>query len=438
MEYQLERPHTTTLSTPSAFTFVPGSQNVNDVETLSRLIEWFQHSSLRLMQEYRRLERRVADLNAELADKNRELRASLREREEARAYLLAVLESLKAGVLVLDRELRPALTNRRLRELVGEVDAARVIQLLGERLAACLKRGERDFLPLESERVIHGPTGASLPIHLTISEVQIAEVDSAAYAVVFQDMSRVKRLEAEAARARRLASLGEMAASVAHEVRSPLGGIELYASLLKERPEGDTCRLASQILNAVHRLHATISHLLSFAAEPRITGEELPVALLIQDMMELAAPVLRAGKWVVEIEIEPGLPPLWGDRGLLTQVLLNLVTNACDAMPEGGRMQIVARRSSFSTMNGRIHRELEIRVIDEGVGIPPENREKIFDPFFTTKPKGTGLGLALTHKIICAHHGSIEVTPAPERGSCFSLFLPVAERQMQLDREARE
>jgi signal transduction histidine kinase len=82
-------------------------------------------------------------------------------------------------------------------------------------------------------------------------------------------------------------------------------------------------------------------------------------------------------------------------------------------------------------MNGRIHRELEILVLDEGVGIPAENREKIFDPFFSTKPKGTGLGLALTHKIICAHDGSIEVAPAPERGACFSVFLPVADRIAQ-------
>jgi signal transduction histidine kinase len=413
------------------FPLASNTQSVREIESLSRLIEWFQNSSLRLMQEYRRLEVRVADLDSELAEKNRELKDSLREREQARAYLLSVLESLKAGVLVLDRELRPTLSNRRLRELVGEVDAYRIAQLLGDRLVACLKRGENDFLPLESERIIRGPNGTATPVHLTVSEVQIADVEGAGYAIVFQDMSRVKRLEAEAARTRRLASLGEMAASVAHEVRSPLGGIELYASLLKERTEGDTHRLASQILNAVHRLHTTISHLLSFAAEPRISGEELPVAVLLQDVVDLAAPTLHAEKWTLELTIEPNLPPLWGDRGLLTQVFLNLVTNACDAMPEGGRVQIVARRSPFSSLNGRLHRELEIRVIDEGLGIPPENRERIFDPFFSTKPKGTGLGLALTHKIICAHDGSIEVTSGTARGACFSVFLPVADSVAQ-------
>lgn len=424
---QIGRQYTPSQTQQPPFLVAPAAPPVREVESLSRLIEWFQNSSLRLMQEYRRLETHVSDLNSELAEKNRELKDRLREREEARGYLLSVLESLKAGVLVLDAELRPTLTNRRLRELVGEVHAERVVHLLGEQLVACLKRGEREFLPLESERILRNPDGIMTPVHLTVSEVQIAEADNVSYAVVFQDMSRVKRLEAEAARTRRLASLGEMAASVAHEVRSPLGGIELYASLLKERTDGDTHRLASQILGAVHRLHTTISHLLSFAAEPRIDGEELSVSVLLHDVVDLVVPLVCDGKWKLETALEAGLPLLWGDRGLLTQVFLNLITNACDAMPEGGTVRITARRSPFSAMNGRIHKELEIRVTDEGVGIPPENREKIFDPFFSTKAKGTGLGLALTHKIICAHDGSIEVAPAPERGTCFSVFLPVAD-----------
>ncbi len=428
MEYQLGIPPATTQPEHTAFAIAATTPPVREVASLARLIEWFQHSSLQLMQEYRRLETRVADLDGELAEKNWALKKRLHEREEARAYLLSVLESLKAGVLVLDSALRPTLINRRLRELVGEVDEARVVQLLGERLTEHLKRGERDFLPLESERLLRGLNGSSTPVQLTISEVHVADSDERAYAVVFQDLSRMKRLEAEAARARRLASLGEMAASVAHEVRSPLGGIELYASLLKERTDGDTNRLASRILDAVHRLHTTISHLLSFAAEPRISGEELPASDLLHDVADLAAPFLHGGKWTLDIVVEPGLPPLWGDRGLLTQVFLNLVTNALDAMPEGGDVQIEARRSSFSSMNGRVHQDLEIHVRDEGTGIPPENREKIIDPFFSTKPQGTGLGLALTHKIICAHHGSIEVAPGRGRGTCFSVFLPVADR----------
>lgn len=402
-------------------------QPAGEVEALKRLIDWFHRSSLHLSHEYRRLEDRVTDLNGELERKNLELEHSLREREEARAYLLSILESLKAGVLVLNHDLRPTLVNRRLRELVGEVDEGRAVQLVGERLAACLQRGERDFLPLECERVVRRPDGVTTPVHLTISEVFLTGEESAGYALVFQDISRVKRLEAEAARSRRLAALGEMAASIAHEIRSPLGGIELYASLLKEQEGGEAKRLSTEILTAVHRLHTTISHLLSFAAEPHIVGEALPAALLLKEVAEVSLPLARGGKWKLVTQVEPELPPLWGDRGLLVQALVNLVTNAVDAMPQGGTVTITAQRSPFSSANGRIHREVEIKVIDEGVGISPENRERIFDPFFSTKSTGTGLGLALTHKIICAHTGSIEVSPAPGQGSCFTLYLPVAD-----------
>jgi signal transduction histidine kinase len=121
------------------------------------------------------------------------------------------------------------------------------------------------------------------------------------------------------------------------------------------------------------------------------------------------------------------LPPVWADRGLLAQALINLITNAKEAMPQGGRVELKAGRAPFSSVNGQIHRAVEIKVIDHGIGIAAENRERIFDPFFTTKRDGTGLGLAFTHKIISAHRGSIEITSAPEHGTQFTVFLPAAE-----------
>jgi signal transduction histidine kinase len=111
----------------------------------------------------------------------------------------------------------------------------------------------------------------------------------------------------------------------------------------------------------------------------------------------------------------------------LTQALLNLIVNAKEAMPGGGAVGVDVQLSPFSTINGRIHRAIEIKVTDQGVGISPENRERIFDPFFTTKPAGTGLGLAFAHKIISAHRGSIEITSDLGRGSQFAVFLPAAE-----------
>ena len=397
-----------------------------DVEYLADLITRFHQSSLELTEEYRRLQVRVASLDGELERKNRELENSLYERERARAYLLSVLESLKAGVLVLDGELKPTLVNRRWTELAGEACAEQLARVTGERLLRFLEQGRRDVLPLECERSLKSADGATMSVHLTISEIIVGDHQPSGYVLVLQDVGRLKRLEAEAARTRRLAALGEMAAEMAHQIKSPLGGIELYASLLKEKETVDAQRVAGEILAAVNRLYTTISHLLSFATEPAIACDLVPVALLVRDVKELSSSAFRSERWSLAIDLEPELPPLWGDRGLLSQALLNLVTNAKEAMPDGGKVRLTVKRSPRYTVNGRIHRTLEISVSDDGVGITAENRERIFDPFFTTKAAGTGLGLALTHKVVRAHHGSIEVVSEQGRGSRFNLLLPVA------------
>lgn len=405
---------------------IPLSHPQENVQSLKGLIGWFNHNSFELIQEFRRLEERADGLKSELEAKHEELQNSLREREEARAYLLSVLESLKAGVLVLDRELRPTLVNHRLTELTGPINDERAVQLLGEKLASSLRRGEKDFLPLECEKVVHGPKGVMTPVHFILSEV-VTSRQRSDYVLVFQDITTLKRLEAEAARTRRLASLGVMASEVAHQVRSPLGGIELYASLLKEKSTGDPQRLAGEILSAVQRLYTTLSHLLSFAAEPTLSADVLPIPVLMKDLVEDCRPLFNEPLWSIVFDIQPGLPPVWGDRGLLAQAVFNLVVNAKEAMPEGGRVQLKAQLAPFSTINGQIHRAVEIGIIDEGSGIPQENRERIFDPFFTTKRQGTGLGLAFSHKIVNAHRGSIEISSTPGQGSQFTISLPAAE-----------
>jgi signal transduction histidine kinase len=350
----------------------------------------------------------------------------LRAREEARAYLLSVLESLKAGVLVLNRRLQPTFVNRRVTELLGDVNSERALQLLGDKLAARLRQGDSSFLPLECEKVVQGPGGVMTPVHFVVSGVTTGQPQNE-YVLVFQDITTLKRLEAEAARTRRLASLGMMASEIAHQVRSPLGGIELYASLLKEKSTGDPQRLAGEILTAVQRLYTTLSHLLSFASEPTMNGDVLAVESLMKDLQAESEALFSDPRWHALFSCETGLAPLWGDRGLLAQALLNLIVNAKEAMPDGGTVRVRAQLSPFSAMNGQIHKAIEIRVSDEGTGISPENRERIFDPFFTTKTQGTGLGLAFTHKIISAHRGSIEIASACRSGTRFSVFLPAAE-----------
>ena len=232
----------------------------------------------------------------------------------------------------------------------------------------------------------------------------------------------------EAVRVRRLAALGERTAGITHEVRNPLGGIELYASLIAEQHEGEAKRLAGEILRAVNRLQTTISHLLSFTAELRVSADFVSVPVLFQEVTAAVVSFLHRETWSLKSSVEGALPLLYGDGPLLTRALANLVINAVEAMPQGGVIRLHAQRTDIATAAGHSRPYVLIRVEDEGVGIPPENREKIFDPFFTTKPTGTGLGLALTQEIIRAHNGLIEVSSAPVRGSCITVLLPAADR----------
>lgn len=397
-----------------------------DVESLNSLIGWFNHNSVELIDEYRRLEARVDYLKNQLEVKNRELEKSLQAREQARAYLLSILESLKGGVAVLDPQLQPTFVNRRLTDLAGAVDEQRVRQWLGDKLVASLERGEKTHLPFECEKVVQRPNGAMVPVHFSVAEVGTADHESH-YVLVLQDVSTLKRMEAEAARTRRLASLGMMASELAHQVKNPLGGIELCASLLKEKSAGDAQQLAGEILGATRRLSTTVCKLLAFAAEPSISTEILSISSVMKDLLQECVVLFDDPAWSIIVDIERDLPPVSGDRGLLVQALVNLIVNAKEAMANGGRVCLKARLAPFSALDGQIHNAVEITVGDSGAGIAAEDREHVFDPFFTTKSQGTGLGLAFAHKIISAHRGSIEITSVPQGGSEFTVRLAAAE-----------
>lgn len=395
-------------------------------EILKRLTAWWYQSHLRPLGEPSHHEEYRTVLYSELEESRRELEKSYADHDKTHNVLRTVLESLDAGALVLGRDLSITLANHQFHDLLGDLDEAQVLQVLGERLVRSLKQGERYLLPHECKRVVRKADGMATPVRITVRECLDSANHNIGYLLVFQDGRRLTRIEAEAGRSRRLAALGEMAVGITHEVRNPLGGIELYASLIADQHEGEAKRLANEILQAVHRLQTTISHLLSFAAEPRITAEVVSVPLLLHEVRAAVFSLLHQGKWSLTTEVEHDLPLLWGDRALLVQALINLVVNAAEAMPQGGIVRLWARRTELSSIAHTSAQEVLICVDDDGPGIPLEDRERIFDPFFTTKPAGTGLGLALTHRIIQAHCGSIEVSSPGVRGSRLTVFLPIA------------
>ena len=226
-------------------------------------------------------------------------------------------------------------------------------------------------------------------------------------------------------KAERLAAAGTFASGVAHEVNNPLASISsLVQSLVPDETDVERRGTLHTILSQITRISRTLKDLLNFARPA--PGEHKPVALneLIAESLRLVAYNKRFAGIRIEPALTPDLRPVLADNNGIQQVLLNLVFNAADAvqMREGGEIRVNTENQCGADGTGRVL----MRVIDNGVGIPPENLERVFEPFFTTKPAGAGagLGLSLCQRIILNNHGTIRVESAVGRGTTVTICLP--------------
>lgn len=228
----------------------------------------------------------------------------------------------------------------------------------------------------------------------------------------------------------RLASLGQLSASVAHEINNPIAGV-LNLAMLMQRilkddgipPErvADFRRYLAQVTQETSRVGRIVSDLLAFSRRPSPHRAETDVNAVIRNTVSLAEHKLKLANIETRLELAGDLPPVLCDRSQIQQVILNLVLNAAEAMQSKKGGELVA---TTARVDGH---SIMIRVADQGEGIPPEVLPRIFDPFFTTKAegKGVGLGLAVTYGIIQAHGGDIEVTSEPGQGTIFTVTLPL-------------
>jgi len=234
-------------------------------------------------------------------------------------------------------------------------------------------------------------------------------------------LQEVKALEIEVLHRERLSALGNMAATVAHEVRNPLNAISIGLQRLKRefQPTEDHyqySRLTEVMLGEVHRLNSIVEQFLSLARPIEINAEALPLQEILKELAELQKDHARESNVRIRVIAAPNLPPLKADPSHLTQVLLNLMLNGLQAMPHGGTLTLEAKTSDNNYL---------IAVTDTGTGIAAENLSRIFDPYFTTKAQGSGLGLAISRRIIEDHGGTITVTSAVGQGCRFEISLPL-------------
>ncbi len=236
-------------------------------------------------------------------------------------------------------------------------------------------------------------------------------------------LSRLQATQEELLVAERMATVGRLSLKVAHEVRNPISAIELNAELLDDIVRGRTgadmeeaAGLVTAIRDQVDALDALTDEYLAFARFPRPHFEEESVNQLVQELADFVRPVATRQGLSVRVEIDPGVPMMEIDRGLLRQAILNLVKNGLEALSSGGELTIGSRFDGAA---------VEISVSDTGAGIPEAVGARLFEQFFTTKPQGTGLGLSIARQIAEEHGGEIRWANRPERGATFTIRLPL-------------
>jgi two-component system NtrC family sensor kinase len=237
-----------------------------------------------------------------------------------------------------------------------------------------------------------------------------------------QARDREKVRQTQLAHTEKMAAVGTLAASVAHEVNNPLGGVLTCLENMRADPSNEEMRVRylALIQNGVERIQRTVANLLDFSRQRPLHPEPISINSSLHGVVELAAYQLRKSGVEVHFGLHPGDPRVMADRSQMEQLFLNLVLNALQAMPEGGTLTLHTGIS-----DGLMFAEVR----DTGRGIPPEIRDRIFDPFFTTRATGggTGLGLAVSESIVGAHGGRIEVTSHVGTGSAFRVWLPRSE-----------
>ena len=239
--------------------------------------------------------------------------------------------------------------------------------------------------------------------------------------MIFQDLTELREMETRLKREERLAAVGRLAAGIAHEIRNPLASISGSIEMLREGKgvAAEDSRLMNIILRETDRLDGLITEFLQYVKPMKRRAAKVQMLDVLRETIE-ALRATDGGRDVTFVLPDGPLAAVRGDRDQLKQVVWNLLLNAMQATGGKGRVEVRATNSRL----GEQGEVMLLEVRDDGVGIPPEEIGRIFEPFFTTKERGTGLGLAMVHKIVEAHEGHIEVESQAGKGATFLVVLP--------------
>jgi signal transduction histidine kinase len=348
-----------------------------------------------------------------------------------------IVSSMRNGVIAFRRDGTLSLMNAEayrifgLRAAPGDVGRsfAHVLRERPEIIRVFSSAFELSYLPNRAELRLKD---LNRVIGYTLSQVKDDGGTPIGAVLFFKDLTQVEQVEERERLRDRLASLGEMAAGIAHELKNPLAGIEVMAGLLRRQvPDSkDAQSLLADILSEAKLANAIVVEMLEFVRPVRLQVEKTDLADVLQQSVTMAESKVPRGEVAVRTHLDRQLPTIEGDHHQLSQVFTNLVANAFEALDGKGRITISAvigaidADPAIAGLNAPSPAVI-VEVADDGPGIPAELTDRIFNPFFTTKVTGTGLGLAIVRKIVDAHDGRIDVISAPETGTRFRVTLPV-------------
>ena len=358
----------------------------------------------------------------------------------------SIIQSMEAGLLTVDLSENITSINIGGCNILGMQEK----DLIGKKLASVLKPEEATLLlskprspkslrySREMELTIR--SGDKICIGFTATDRNDNQGDKVGTIVSFRDITQLKQMQSEVIRMDRLASLGVLASGIAHEIKNPLAGIKTLAQACMEEFEGKDPKIEylTRIINQVNRLNDLLKTFFAYAKPKPPDKKHHEFLVILREVIHLVKKKMENTGILYKETIEEKLPEVLIDSQQIQQVLLNLILNAIDAMPDGGKLEVIARPVIFYNHKSRGPNDkdadkhsvkyIEISVQDSGTGIDKDKLEEIFNPFFTTKPNGLGLGLSIVHRIIEEHQGEIRVQSIRGQGTSFRLTLPTGEK----------
>lgn len=379
-----------------------------DPKSLAEAFGVFNELSSRLTDAYGQLEARVADLTRELAESRAQREAELNEKELLADQLGVLLEAMPAAIVLVDG-----------RDRVDRYNPA------AESLFPSLSWGRR-WSEVRDEALLNDHQSPEWQLRDGRNvNVSVRPLNDAGLFLVMVDVTETRRLQEQLHRRERLTAMGEMAAQLAHQIRTPLSAAMLYAGQLARADLGEPPRsFVDKLRGQLRHTERLVADMLAFTRGGRFVPQAVDLVRVIRDASDQVMPRLAPLGAKITVDNPLDEAGVLGNQDALTGAISALLNNALEHGGEDVSIHLRLQETDD---------DFVLSISDDGPGIPEEIREHIFDPFFTTRERGTGLGLAVVQAVLLEHEGSVEYQPGNQSGVCFEIRLPKGERNMRME-----